>query len=331
MKVKALAVVGDLVMVVILLASAIGLLISGPPLAGVNSDKLLYPLSLEGSRLTLLISAIGVVVGMLIALVRPRRRSVVNGEIVRYSGLERLVHWSVVIGYLLSFGTAVIMLRWLGLASSVETRPLVYLLHFIGAAVLVFAAAAFATAYRARGADGLFPRWSDISPAIARVFAYLGVYGERGVLGLRLPGAWAKSWQEVLSAMGIRPRPREEKFLAAERVLSFTPLAILTLIVVATGLAKAARYFFYVPPDLYRLATTVHDYAVWGTLVIVGLHIAAIVLVPRNWPGLRAMSTGRISREVVAEEFAAWDDQLRADDGNATSIGTIAVANRTQQ
>lgn len=312
MKTKALAVLADIVLVALILAGAVWLFVSGMPPATWTTDRALLPLSVEGSRYTMLLTAAGIVLGLALAVARRRApERVLNGEVVRYNLYERLVHWALAVGFVLAFATGAWLLRWLGAQTWRDLLPTLYLVHFVGAALIVFAAAAFVTSARVRGQDALFPRWRDLSPAIARLFGYLGIYGQPGVLGLRWPRSWQPGWQRALAALGIRPLEREGKFLAVEKVLSFTPLAILTLIVVGTGLVKAARYFFLVPPGVYFWATWLHDLATYLTVIVVGAHLAAIFLVPRNWPGIRAMLTGRVSRHVAEEEYPAWVDELR--------------------
>jgi cytochrome b subunit of formate dehydrogenase len=246
--------------------------------------------------------------------------------VVRYGAFDRVIHWSLAVGFVLDFATAAWLLRWLGLQTSPDILPTLYLLHFVGAGLIVFAGAAFVTAARVRGQDALFPRWRDVGPSIARLFAYLGVYGQPGVLGMRWPRVWQPGLQRTLAKFGVKPLPREGKFLAVEKVFSFTPLAILTLIVVGTGLVKAVRYFFQVPPDVYYWATWLHDLSTWLTLLVVGAHLAAIFLVPRNWPGIRAMLTGRISRHVVEEEFPTWAEELRRQEARPEAAGPVPAA-----
>ncbi len=53
------------------------------------------------------------------------------------------------------------------------------------------------------------------------------------------------------------------------------------LIVVVTGLIKSAHYFFVVPSGVLYWTTWLHDLSTQLTLVVVGLHLAAIFLVPR--------------------------------------------------
>lgn len=319
---KTSALIADLVLVALVIGGAVWLFAIGLPPASWTSDRPLLPLNVDGSRILIVLTAAGIVLGIVVAALRRRGRDrIVNGQAVRYGGYERLVHWALAIGFVLDFATAAWLLRWFGLENSVDVRPTLYVVHFIGAGLIVLAATMFATSSRVRGAGALFPRWRDVSPAIARLFGYLGVYGEAGALGLRLRMVWL---QRALAAIGIRPSKREKKFLAVEKVFSFTPLATLALIVVVTGLIKAARYFFVVPGDVLYWTTWLHDLSVWLTLIVVGLHLAAIFLVPRNWPGIRAMLTGRMSLHTIEEEFPAWADELRTREARPAGKGLPA-------
>ncbi len=309
MKTKLFAIASDVVLLVLVIGGAIWLFALGSPVVAWQTDRSLLPLVTDWSRILILLAAVGVVLGLVLAaLLRRGRDRIVDGDVVRYGAYQRLVHWSLAIGFVVDLVTGAWLLRLFGLQTTVELRPTLYVVHFIGAGLIVLAAATFVTASRVRGEDALFPRWADVGPAIARLFAYLGVYGDRGFLGIRLRMVWL---QNALAAVGIRPARREGKFLAVEKVLSFTPLAALAVLVVGTGLIKAARYFFAVPPDVLRGATWVHDVSVWLTLIVVGLHLVAIFLVPRNWPGIRSMVTGRMRLDVVREEFPGWADELR--------------------
>ena len=319
MKTKVTALIADVILVVLIIGGAIWLFTGGSLPVEWTTDGALLPLVVDWSRILIVLTAAGVIVGIgVAAMMRRGRDRIVRGEAVRYHGYERLMHWALALGFILDFVTAAWLLRWLtgiGLESTAENRPVLYLVHFIGAGFIVFAAASFATSSRIRGQDALFPRWRDVGPAVARLFGYLGVYGEPGVLGLRLRMVWL---QRALAAIGIKPAKREGKFLAVERVFSFTPLAIVSLIVIVTGLIKAARYFFPVPSDVLYWTTWLHGLSTWLTLIVVGLHLAAIFLVPRNWPGIRAMITGRMRLRHVEEEFPGWADELRQREPRGT-------------
>lgn len=311
MRTKPFAVISDLVLVALVVIGAVYLFLSGFYTGEVATDRPILPLSVDGSRILLVLAFLGIVLGLVAARGRGGRTQIEGDQVTRYSLVDRLVHWAIAIGFILDFATAIWLLQWIGLDSTVDNRPTLYLLHYIGAGLIVLAGAMFVTATRVRGQDALFPRWSDLSPAIARLFGYLGVYGQSGVLGLRLPKSWQGPLQATLADIGIKPAKREGKFLAVEKVFSFTPLAILAVVVVATGLLKSAHYFFTVPQPVLYWTTWLHDLAAWGTLVIVGLHLAAIFLVPRNWGGIRSMVFGSMPFRAVEHEFPAWADELR--------------------
>ncbi|MBU6423066.1 MAG: cytochrome b/b6 domain-containing protein, partial [Chloroflexi bacterium] len=281
-KTKAFPIASDIVLLLLAIGGAVWLFALGMPTVTWQTDRSLLPIVVDGSRLLILATAVGVVLGLVLAaVVRRGRDRVTDGDVIRYAWGERLVHWAVALGFVLAFITGAWLLRLFGLDTTVDGRPTLYVVHFVGAGLIVLAGGAFVLYSRVRGQDALFPRWGDVGPAIARLFGYLGTYGQPGVLGLRLRMVWL---QDALAAVGIRPATREGKFLSVEKVLSFTPLAILSVIVVATGLVKAAHYFFAVPLDVLRWSTWLHDVSVWLTLIVVGLHLAAIFLVPRNWP-----------------------------------------------
>ena len=309
MKTKVSAIVADAILVVLIIGGAIWLFAGGFPPAEWQSDRPLLPLVADASRILIALAALAVVLGIVFAWMKLNGQDkVVGPDVVRYTGYQRIVHWALAIGFVLDFATAAWLLQWVGLDSTVENRPVLYVLHFIGAGLIVLGGIAFATSARVRGQDALFPRWRDVGPAIARLFGYLGTYGEPGFLGMKLKMDWLASG---LAAIGIKPAKREGKFLSVEKVLSFTPLAILAAIVIVTGLIKAAKYFFVIPGDVLYWTTWLHDLSTWLTLIVVGVHIVAIFLVPRNLPGFRAMLTGKMSLHNVEEEFPGWADELR--------------------
>ena len=311
MRTKPFALISDLVLVALVVIGAIFLFLTGFYATGATTDRPLLPLSVDGSRILLVLAFGGIVLGIVVAGLRRTRDRVVAGQVTRYSLYDRLAHWGIALGFVIAFVTAVWLLRWFGLDSNVDNRPTLFLLHYIGAGLITIAGTMFVASSRVKGQDALFPRWSDISPAIARLFGYLGVYGQSGVLGMRLPKSWQGPLQATLADLAIKPAKREGKFLSVEKVFSFTPLAILALLVIATGLLKSAHYFFAVPQPVMYWTTWLHDIAAQLTIVVVGLHLAAIFLVPRNWGGIRSMLFGTMPFRAVEHEFPAWADELR--------------------
>src|SRR5512135_2368926 len=116
MKTKMFATLSDIVLVALVFGGAVLLFASGIFSSGWNTDRPLLPLVVDWSRIMLLAAAVGTVLGVLVAaFIKLRRDRVVDGRVVRYSGFDRIVHWSIAIGFVLDFVTAIWLLRWLGL------------------------------------------------------------------------------------------------------------------------------------------------------------------------------------------------------------------------
>jgi cytochrome b subunit of formate dehydrogenase len=52
-----------------------------------------------------------------------------------------------------------------------------------------------------------------------------------------------------------------------------------------------------------------HDGATIFLIVFLGIHVGALVLVPRNWPLLKSMVTTRISREYAQRHLPLWQEE----------------------
>ena len=207
MKTKTFAILSDIVLVAVVLGGAVLLFASGIFSSGWNTDRPLLPLVVDWSRILLLAAAVGTVLGVLVAaLVKIRRDRVVNGRVVRYSGFDRIVHWSIAIGFVLDFFTAIWLLRWLGLQSTPDIRPTLYLIHFIGAVLIVLGGSltlplagvllAFIIAnYAYQGAQPFYSAMlPDLVPrgeqgrlsGIAAAFGYVGVFSSAVLFGKAL-------------------------------------------------------------------------------------------------------------------------------------------------
>jgi cytochrome b subunit of formate dehydrogenase len=238
-----------------------------------------------------------------------RRRALAAGAMVqRHSATEAITHWLNAAGIGLGLLTAAWLLRWLHDPLSLSTT---YLLHFIGAGMVLAAVAHHLTYQIVGGGAGLIPRrWADVKDCFAELVGYTGVYrGLRGAFGVQLPLNVRWRVQQVLRRFEIAPE-RSGKFLATERVLSYPIWAVLVGIIVVTGLVKSLNYLFPIPGGLRQLATFLHDGAAIFIFIFLLIHVGALVLVPRNWPLLKSMVTTRISRKYVDENLPVWGEEL---------------------
>jgi thiosulfate reductase cytochrome b subunit len=235
---------------------------------------------------------------------RPRTVTVSDATIERHERAEIGTHWLNAAGIGLGLLTAAWLLRWFGDPLSLVFT---YTLHFVGAALTVAAVAYHLTYEGIAGGYGLVPRsWADLRNAVAEVVGYTGVYRDiPGAFGIRLPLSVRRFCQPILRRLKIAPDPAG-KFLATEKVFSYTIWSVLVGLVVVTGLIKTLNYLYPLPGGLRHAATFVHDGSTIFLLVFLGFHVGALVLVPRNWPLLRSMFTSRISRAYVQEHLPLW-------------------------
>jgi len=102
--------------------------------------------------------------------------------------------------------------------------------------------------------------------------------------------------------------PPEDKYFESERMAYLLALAA-TLIIIVTGLLKAAAHVVYIPGAVMGSATLLHDVAALGMLVFFLAHVV-VVLLPMSWPMLRSMFTGYVSVEHAKAEHAGWYRRL---------------------
>ena len=249
------------------------------------------------------------VIGAAIALaVVQRGRQRVEREhgasVRRHEWSEVLTHWMNAAGIGLGIITAAWLLTWFERPVSLET---VYILHFFGAGLTTAAVAHHLTFQFVGGGRGLLPRWGgDVRNALAEVVGYTGVYrGLRGVFGIQLPPAVRRPLQRLLRRLNLVP-DEHGKYLATEKVLSYPVWGLLVGIVVLTGLVKTLNYVLPVPGGLRQAATFLHDGSTIFLIIFLVFHVAALVLVPRNWPLLKSMFTSRISRAYVEKHLPGW-------------------------
>jgi cytochrome b subunit of formate dehydrogenase len=257
---------------------------------------------------------------------RGRSRDVVVGNEVRRHDTTTVVsHWVNGFGMIVCLITAAWFVRWFERPFEVET---LYLLHFIGAALVLAVVAHHSTYQIVLGGRGLQPRGAeDVRMAAAETLGYAGVFSKkRSVLGIGLPVSIRRPLQRlVVRRLGIAPG-EEDKYLASERILSYAPWVILIGTVVITGLIKAARYVVPVPEAALRVSTFLHDGAIIWVVALLFVHVAALVLVPLNLPLLKSMVTTRISLDFVAQHLPRWYRRLEAENPGLTAAPPAPAA-----
>ncbi len=267
----------------------------------------LYTLDVVFARLLPFLIVGGAALALLQRRLRRRQAVAAGGALRRHEPSEVFEHWLNAAGIGLGLITAVWLRRWFHNPLSLETT---YLLHFIGAGLTVAAVTHHLTYELVGGGAGLLPRRrADFKNALAEIVGYTGVYrGMRGAFGVQLPRLIRRPLQRVLRALHIVPDP-SGKYLATEKVLSYTIWTVLIGLIVITGIVKTLHYIVAMPAGLRQTMTFLHDGATIFLIVFLGIHVGALVLVPRNWPLLKSMVTTRISREYAQRHLPLWQEE----------------------
>ena len=269
----------------------------------------LYRLNVLFARLVPFLAGGSIAFALMQRRVWPARERHTVDTLQRHGITEVLIHWLNAIGIGLCLITAIWILDWFGNPVSLETT---YVIHYLGAGFSVVAVAHHLTYQLVGGGRGLITRSrADVKNAIAEVVAYTGVYrGMPGVFGLQLPPAVRRPAQSVLRRLNLAP-DRPGKYLATEKVVSYTGWAILVGIVVVTGVIKALNYIYSIPGWLLQAMTFLHDGATIFFVIMLVMHLGALVLVPRNWQLLKSMFTTRVSRRYAEEHLPLWAEEER--------------------
>jgi cytochrome b subunit of formate dehydrogenase len=133
-----------------------------------------------------------------------------------------------------------------------------------------------------------------------------------GAFGIQLPQGARRSVQPLLRRFNIVP-DYNGKYLATEKVISYTGWAILVGVIVITGLIKSLHYVYGMPGWLRQWSSYLHDGAIYFFIAMLIVHVAALTLVPRNWALLRSMFTTRVSRKYAEEHLPLWAEEAKPE------------------
>lgn len=221
---------------------------------------------------------LGVVAGLLRGRSRRGERRA-DGAVRRFSAWTVAMHWITAFGVLLALPTGV----WQYLGGLLDVPgplpiPLYmyYRIHYVGALIILFAVAAFITAWWSTGERGLLIRRGEWAASL-RGLAY--------ELGHPVGPALAR-----LLRLDLRPRPPERgAFSFYEKVVSFPTWSFAIGLITLTGVVKALRYVYPVPGPVLYWSSTLHVAAMVMILLKTLDHLRYTLA---DWPLMVAMATG---------------------------------------
>jgi len=214
-------------------------------------------------------------------------------------------------GLILGLVTGAMILQWTERA--LELR-LVFVIHYFGAALTLFAIFNHLTRHGVSGGTGLIPkRFTVIRDLIGELLEYTGLFGPEGAV-LRI--SWPKALRQpvaryVRALLGYKPGDAG-KYLATEQTLSYPPWTTLIGLIVVTGLIKELKYVYVIPGPVIATATAIHDLTTIAIGVMLIIHLLPLLLVPANWPLLLSMFRTTVPRKYVEERHPVWYKELQA-------------------
>src|SRR4051812_16865103 len=270
----------------------------------------LYRLNVIFGRLVPLLAGAFIAIALMQRQMKKAREVHTATSLQRHTWTEVLTHWLNATGVIICIITAAMLLGWFDWLSLKTTL----LIHFIGAGFIVASVAHHVTYQLVDGGQGLI-RWGKREPmnALAETVSYTGVYrGMPGAFGLQMPQGARRAVQPLLRRFNIVP-DYSGKYLATEKVISYTGWAILVGVVFVTGLIKSLNYVYGMPGWLRQWSSFLHDGAVYFFIAMLIVHVAALTLVPRNWALLRSMFTTRVSRKYAEEHLPLWAEEAKPE------------------
>jgi cytochrome b subunit of formate dehydrogenase len=265
------------------------------------------------ARATPFLIALGIVVGIVEARAAARGGGdAILGERVRRHDTGTLIaHWMNAFGLILGLVTGAMVLRWTDRA--LELRA-VFVIHYVGAGLTLFAIFNHLTRHGVSGGTGLIPKsFRILRDLIGELLEYAGLFGPEGAV-LRI--SWPKALRQpvaryVRALLGYKPSDAG-KYLATEKTLSYPPWATLIGLIVVTGLIKELKYVYVIPGSVIATATAIHDLTAIAIGVMLIIHLLPLLLVPANWPLLLSMFKTTVPREYVEKRHPVWYKALQA-------------------
>ncbi len=266
------------------------------------------------ARMIPFIIALGIVVGIYEARKALRQGDdvILGDSIQRHDSSVIITHWMNAFGLISGLVSGAIVLRWVDRPE--QLRP-IFIIHYLGAGLVLFAIFEHLTRQGVSGRTGLIPKsLSVIRDLIGELFGYLGLFGpDEAVLHIPWPSAIRKPIARYVKALLGYKESRTGKYLAAEQTISYPPWAILIGIIVITGLIKLMRYVYPLPNTLVASVTAIHDLAAIAIGLMLVIHLLPLLLVPANWPLLLSIFKTTVPLEYAKKRHPVWYKELTGE------------------
>ncbi len=258
-----------------------------------------------------------IALAVLVGIYQARKSAVDGGDAIIGDRVRRhetgvmITHWMNAVGLILGLVSGAIVLRWVERPEAV--RP-IFVIHYLGASLTLFAIFNHLTRHGVSGGTGLIPKsFGVIRDLIGELLAYLGLFGpDEAVLKIPWPKVIRQPIARYTKALLGYDASETGKYLVTEKLISYPPWVILISLIVITGLIKSFRYVYPIPQNVLVWATGVHDLVAILIGVMLVFHLLPLLLVPANWPLLLSMFKSTVPLEYVKKRHPKWHAQLRA-------------------
>jgi cytochrome b subunit of formate dehydrogenase len=295
---------------VFLIGASTGFQINGqegwPPQTALFNDAALL------SRSIPFIIALGILAGIYQA-----RQAAKNGgdailgeRVRRHDTSVMMAHWMNAVGLILGLVSGGVILRWVERPEELRS---IFVIHYLGAALTLFAIFNHLTRHGVSGGTGLIPKsFGVIRDLIGELLAYLGLFGpDEAVLKIPWPKAIRIPIARYAKALLGYKESETGKYLSTEQLISYPPWVILITLIVFTGLIKSLRYTWNISDELLVWATGIHDIVAIAIGVMLVIHLLPLLLVPANWPLLLSMFKSTVPVEYVKKRHPKWYRDLK--------------------
>jgi cytochrome b subunit of formate dehydrogenase len=266
------------------------------------------------ARMAPFIVALGIVVGIYEARKASREGSdtILNDSVRRHDYSVIITHWMNAFGMITGLVSGAIVLRWVDRPE--QLRP-IFIIHYLGAGLVLFAIFSHLTRQGVSGGTGLIPKsLGVIRDTIGELVAYMGVFGpDEAVLHIPWPSAIRKPIARYIKALLGYKQSRTGKYLATEQTISYPIWAILIGIIVITGMIKMMRYVYPISNTLVATTTLIHDLAAIAIGLMLVIHLLPLLLVPANWSLLLSIFRTTVPLEYVKKRHPAWYRELTGE------------------
>ena len=234
------------------------------------------------------------VVGLMLGVARGllKKKNAIQGEVVTRHGVGSLIsHWATGFGIFALIYSGVMMGFFIMNGKSIWFLPVfaktleqvipALNVHYFAVLITLFGGFFFGADYIAtRDWMALIPNMQDITQG------FLGKYMLR------------RKWE------------KEDKYMSSQKG-AFVPFAAIGIVMLLSGVVKAAAHVWPITSNIWGWATVIHDVFMVFTILYILVHVGMVVVLG-HWPAFFSWFTGTMPTKTVEHHHPVWYEKLTA-------------------